>query len=60
LVISKRHLKNIRKFQSDYSTKRCIIVSNDPEPRMTEDKIEILPWQAFLEQLWNGQILDGS
>jgi predicted AAA+ superfamily ATPase len=58
LVISKRHLKNIRKFQSDYSTKRCIIVSNDPEPRMTEDKIEILPWQAFLEQLWNGQILD--
>jgi hypothetical protein len=47
----------MRKFQSDYSTQKCIIVSNDPEPRMTEDKIEILPWQVFFERLWNGQIL---
>jgi hypothetical protein len=47
----------MRKFQSDYSTQKCIIVSNDPEPRMTEDKIVILPWQVFFERLWNGQIL---
>ena len=35
-----------------------MIVSNDPEQRMTEDQIEILPWQVFLEQLWNGERME--
>ena len=58
LIQPKYHLKNIRKFMLDYPTKRNIIVSNNPEPRMTEDKIEILPWQMFLEELWDGRIFD--
>jgi len=56
-VQGKHHLKNIRQFMSDYKTKRSIIVANEPEPRMTEDHIEILPWQIFLKQLWEGEMI---
>jgi hypothetical protein len=31
--------------------------TRDPEPRRTEDGIEILPWQAFLTELWSGAVM---
>jgi hypothetical protein len=29
----------------------------DTNPRKTEDGIEILPWQVFLDRLWAGNII---
>ena len=51
------HLKGLRKFKQEYSVRRSILVSLDSTPRKTQDQIEILPWQVFLEQLWQGKIL---
>lgn len=50
------HLKGLRTFNEEYSIRRSILVSLDPVPRKTEDQIEILPWQVFLTQLWQGEI----
>ncbi|KPA17244.1 ATPase AAA [Candidatus Magnetomorum sp. HK-1] len=57
MVHPKHHLKGMRHFKEEYLTKRAIIVSNDPDPRMTDDSIEILPWQVFLDQLWHNRII---
>lgn len=50
------HLKGLRRFKEEYSVQRSILVSLDSKPRKTEDQIEILPWQTFLEQLWAGEV----
>ncbi|MCX6935127.1 MAG: ATP-binding protein [Verrucomicrobia bacterium] len=41
----------------DGPVKRAIIVSMEKEPRRIAGKIEVLPWQDFLERLWSGRIL---
>jgi len=51
------HLKGLRRFKEEYSIRRSILVSLDLNPRKTEDQIEILPWQTFLEQLWGSEII---
>ena len=51
------HLKGLRRFREEYPVRRSILVSLDPKPRKTEDQIEILPWQMFLEQLWSGKVV---
>jgi len=51
-----RHLKGLKAFAEEYETKKLILVSNDPLPRLV-DKILILPWQVFLERLWNDEII---
>lgn len=55
--VQKNHLKGMRRFMEEYTVRRAIVVSLDPNPRKTNDNIEILPWKYFLEQLWNGDIL---
>jgi len=52
-----RHLIGLRRFKEEYAVRRSILVSLDPKPRKTEDQIEILPWQVFLEQLWGSEII---
>jgi len=32
------------------------VVSMDPKPRKTADGIDILPWNIFLDKLWQGSI----
>ncbi len=56
-VTGKMHLKGVRRFKEEYSTRRSILVSMDSKPRKTEDQIEILPWQIFLKQLWGGEVI---
>ena len=51
------HLKGLRRFREEYPVRRSILVSLDSKPRKTEDQIEILPWQMFLEQLWSGKVV---
>jgi predicted AAA+ superfamily ATPase len=56
-LANEAHLKGLRRFREEYTVRRSLLVSLDPTPRKTEDKIEILPWQAFLKELWDGRIL---
>jgi len=55
-LANSKHLGSLRRFKEEYSVQRSILVSLDPTPRKTEDQIEILPWQVFLEELWQGEI----
>ena len=55
--IQDRHLKGIRAFKEEFDVARYLVVSRDASPRMTSDGILILPWQDFLERLWNGAIV---
>lgn len=52
-----RHAKGLRAFLDEYTVDRKIIVSQDPEPRLLGDGIEIVPWRHFLDQLWAGEII---
>ncbi|MDR3367266.1 MAG: hypothetical protein LBO71_09930 [Prevotellaceae bacterium] len=54
--VRSRHLKGLKAFAEEYSVKKLILVSTDPYPRMV-DKVLILPWQTFLQQLWSGEII---
>jgi len=53
----RQHLRGLRAFKEEYKPRRCILVSRDPKPRKTEDGIEILPWEVFLRELWDGGII---
>ena len=56
-LANKTHLRGLRAFKQEHTVRRSILVSLDPNPRKTEDQIEILPWQTFLEQLWGGKVI---
>jgi len=56
-LANRTHLKGLRRFKEEYSVRRSILVSLDSKPRKTEDQIEILPWQIFLERLWAGEVI---
>ncbi len=51
-----RHLKGLNSFAEDYPVKKQILVSNEPHPRKVGN-IDILPWQIFLNKLWEGEII---
>jgi len=51
------HLRGLTAFGEEYKTRRRILVTCDPKPRLYENKIEILPWKVFLEDLWAGKII---
>lgn len=53
-----RHLKGLKAFAEEYTVKKSILVSNDPQPRLIGE-ILILPWNIFLERLWAGEIIEG-
>jgi len=54
--IDKKDMNGLDAFTQAYSPKRSIIICNEKEKRL-HGKIEILPWEFFLEQLWVGKIL---
>jgi predicted AAA+ superfamily ATPase len=49
-------LKALTSFSEEYRIKKQILITNDPYPRQS-DKVQILPWKTFLQQLWNGDII---
>jgi len=51
-TISTQHLKGLRAWKQEHPESRCILISREQRARLTEDQIEILPWQVFLEELW--------
>ncbi len=52
-----RHLKGLKSFSEEYSVKKSILISNDSHPRQIGN-ILVLPWDIFLQQLWNGDIIN--
>ena len=32
------------------------VLAEESEPRMTPDRVEILPWRSFFERLWKGEL----
>jgi predicted AAA+ superfamily ATPase len=54
--VQRRHLGGLKTFADDYTTKKLIVVSNDLYPRLM-DNVLVLPWNVFLQQLWNGEII---
>jgi len=56
--ISKNHLKGLRALAEDHPhVGRRIVVCLEPKPRRTEDGIEILPVDAFVDALRTGSLL---
>jgi predicted AAA+ superfamily ATPase len=55
--ITSDHLKGLRAWREEHPHSRCLLVSRAPRARITEDKIEILPWQSFVKMLWQGQLV---
>jgi len=54
--IDKSDLKGLLAFIEEYSPKRSIVVCNEKEKRVY-GKIEIIPWNIFLRELWGGTVL---
>ncbi|GHT19602.1 ATPase [Bacteroidia bacterium] len=54
--VKNEHLTGLKAFSEEYEVKQKIVVSNDPLPRLMGD-ILVLPWQVFLERLWNDEII---
>jgi predicted AAA+ superfamily ATPase len=50
------HMSGLKSFSEEYNVKKLILVSNDQSPRKVGG-ILILPWQDFLDQLWQGDII---
>jgi predicted AAA+ superfamily ATPase len=55
-VASARHFKGLKSFSDEYTVKKMILVSTDPDPRQI-DRITVLPWKVFLDKLWGGEII---
>ena len=55
-MVIPRNLKGLKCFSEEYKTKKSIIISTDPYPRLI-DNILVLPWKDFLMRLWAGKII---
>ena len=55
--VAGHHLKGLKAFKEEYTTKKSIVVSLDPKPRQLDNGITILPWKHFLDKLWTGELL---
>lgn len=52
--VAESELKGLRSLAEELPLKRKIVVCREKNPRMTEDKIEIMPVEMFLQELWSG------
>ncbi|HSK30788.1 MAG TPA: AAA family ATPase [Candidatus Limnocylindria bacterium] len=52
------HLRGLRELAREHARiKKRFVVSLDPQPRVTEDGIEVLPHAVFTQRLWQGDLL---
>lgn len=62
-VVHKQDLKGLIAFCEAHKLQAAIVVSQDARPRRLEinedTQINILPWQVFLEKLWQGSLIYG-
>ncbi len=54
---SDKHLKGLRALAEENIFSKYILVCTEEFERKTSDGIHILPWQNFLKQLWDGELV---
>ncbi|HSV43592.1 MAG TPA: DUF4143 domain-containing protein, partial [Candidatus Bathyarchaeia archaeon] len=54
--LDKKDLNGLDAFIQTHASKKSIVVCNEKEKRVC-DKIMILPWEIFLDELWSGKII---
>lgn len=54
--VSQRDLRGIKAVKDEKKLKRYVVVSMEARPRTVEG-IHILPWQDFLQKLWEGEFV---
>jgi predicted AAA+ superfamily ATPase len=54
--ISSKHLNGLNAFMEEYDVKKAIVVCNEPLPRLINN-IHVMPWQNFIQMLWDGKII---
>ena len=57
LVNENKDLRGLRALKEEGIFKKYIVVSRDSISRTTDDGITLLPWNLFLDWLWNGKII---
>ena len=57
LVNESKDLRGLRALKEEGIFKKYIVVSRDNISRTTEDGITLLPWNLFLDWLWDGKII---
>jgi len=56
-MIDSHHTKNIRALMEEGMLKSYYVVSFDQKKRITNENISIIPWQDFIDELWDGEII---
>ncbi|MCD6055504.1 MAG: putative ATPase [Gammaproteobacteria bacterium] len=54
--ISRKHLKGLTELIQENKIEKYYLISQDPIARK-EDGITILPWETFIKQLWDGNVV---
>ena len=55
-VVGARDLRGLRALREEGLFKHYILASMEPRPRLV-DGIRILPWQVFIDELWDGALV---
>jgi predicted AAA+ superfamily ATPase len=50
-------LKSMRVLIEEMKPRRTVIVSRSMSKRVTEERIQIMPWREFCDELWGGQLI---
>lgn len=56
--VSDKHLKGLRALKEEGIIRNFAVVSCDPQERVTRDGILILPWEVYLDKLWQGEFFN--
>ncbi len=51
-------LRAMRAYVGEHRPRRAVIVCNETTPRRTDDGIDVLPWEPFLERLWTDALVE--
>ena len=57
--VDNKNLTGLEAFIQEYSPKRAIVVCSEKQKR-AHGKIEIMPWAVFLNELWEGKIVNNG
>lgn len=57
-TVRDRDLQGLRALAEEHDPGRRVVVSRESRPRRTGDGIDILPWRAFCELLWGGELVN--
>ena len=56
--VTSDHLKGLRELAKDHPrVKRRLLVCLEERARLTEDRVEIVPYRKFAERLWDGELI---